>query len=603
MYGYQGRIIRVNLTSLKSTVEKMGESLFQEYIGGRGIGIKLLFDEVDPETDPLGPGNKVIIATGPLTGSGVSSACRYCVVTKSPLNNCCASSNSGGYWGPELKFAGYDAIILEGKAEMPMYLNILDDKIELLDAGDLWGKLSLETTTILQKRHVGCRVLNIGPAGENLSNMAAVMNDRDRAAGRSGVGAVLGAKKLKAICVKATARQIAVADRAELKALYKKNIPKIKKMSKDKTVFGTVAMLTTMNIHGTLPVRNWQEGVFDRYEDVSAETMREKFLVRIEACHRCPIACGRVTRSKNLTAGGPEYESIWSLGPDCDVSDYNHIIDANHLCNEYGLDTISTGSTIAAAMELYEKAYIRDEELGGLSLRWGDGESVVEWVKRIGNREGFGDKMADGSYDLCASYGVPEYSMSVKKLEMPAYDPRGLQGQGLTYATNNRGGCHVRGHVAPREVLGQKMAGIPRTSVEQKELWVIQAQNGSALNDSLGTCAFGCFGLNADDIKDLFNCVCGKKETTESLALSGERIFNLERLWNLSAGLTKEDDGLPKRLLEEPVTKGPAKGEVNRLYDMLPKYYRARGWDENGIPTREKLVELGLGNSSFDESV
>jgi len=290
MDGYCGKIIRVDVTSLTCNVETLDETLPGNYIGGRGIGVKLLFDEVDPKTDPLGPDNKMIIATGPLTGSGVSSACRYCVVTKSPLNHCSTSSNSGGHWGPELKFAGYDAIIIEGMAKVPVYLNILDDKIELLDAGDLWGKFTIETTAILQNRHKGCRVLNIGPGGEKLSGMAAVMNDEDRAAARNGVGAVLGAKKLKAICVKATNRKIAVADKATLKALYKKNLLKIKSLTDDKTKYGTVAMLTTMNAHGTLPVRNWQEGLFDRADDVIAETMRQKYLVRIEACHRCPIA-------------------------------------------------------------------------------------------------------------------------------------------------------------------------------------------------------------------------------------------------------------------------------------------------------------------------
>lgn len=603
MFGFHGKSIRVDLTTAICKIEPLAETLVRDYVGGRGVGVKILFDEVDPKTDPLGPDNKMIIATGPLTASGVSSACRYTVTTKSPLNNCSTSSNSGGFWGPELKYAGYDVIIIEGIAETPMYLNILDDQIELLSAVDLWGKLIIETTTILTKRHPDCRVLAIGPGGENLSNMAAVMNDKDRAAGRNGVGAVLGAKKLKAICVKAINRKSAVADPAAVKALQKKNLPKIKKMTRDKTKYGTVAMLMTMNAHGTLPVRNWQEGYFDRADDVSAETMTEKYLIRPEACHRCPVACGRLTRSKNLTTGGPEYETVWSMGPDCDVSDYDHIIDANFWCNEYGLDSISTGSTIAAAMELYEKGFIKNEEINGPPLAWGNGAAVVEWVKLIGKREGLGDKMADGSYALCASYGALQYSMSVKKLEMPAYDPRGLQGQGLTYATNNRGGCHVRGHLAPREIVGQKAANIARSDIEQKEQWVKQAQDGSALGDSMGTCAFGRFGLDDNDMADLYNCVCGTNEPPQSLSKKGERIFNLERLWNLAAGYTKADDRLPDRLLKEPPTKGPSKGEVNRLYEMLPKYYRIRGWDEDGIPTQTKIEELGLEQFAFKPKI
>ncbi len=599
MHGHTGQIIRVDLTSSTCTVEALDEALVRDYIGGRGIGVKLLSDEVDPKTDPLGPGNKMVIATGPLTGSGVSSCCRYSVVTKSPLNNCSTSSNSGGRWGSELKFAGYDAVVVQGMADRPVYLNILDDKIELLDATDLWGKFTIEVDTVLRERNEGGRVLTIGPGGENLCNMAAVMNDKDRAAARNGVGAVLGAKKLKAISVKATTRRNTVADKPTLKALRKKNRPRIAEMTATWSKYGTVPMITTMNANGTLPVRNWQEGVYDRIDDVSCETMNRKHLVKAETCHSCPIGCARVTRSKKVTTGGPEYETVWAMGPDCGVADYDPIIDANYWCNQYGLDTISTGSTIAAAMELYERGYIADEETDGLSLAWGNGDAVVEWVKRIGERKGLGDKMANGSYDLCASYGVPEYSMSVKKLEMPGYDVRGFQGEGLTFATNSRGGCHVRGHVIPRERTSELSVGIKRTSTEQKEVWVKEVQERSAIGDSLGFCGFGRVGLELEDLADLYNCVCGSSITAAWLLKNGERIVSLERLWNLAAGFTKADDTLPKRMLEEPMPAGPSKGEVNRLWEMLPRYYRAKGWNEDGIPTPEKIKELGLEKYAF----
>jgi len=599
MYGYNGKIIRVDLTSLTCTVEALEESLIRDYLGGRGIGVKLLSDEVDPKTDPLGPGNKLIIATGPLTGSGVSSCCRYSVVTKSPLNNCSTSSNSGGHWGPELKFAGYDAIIIQGMAQAPVYLNIVDDSIELLDASDLWGKFTLEIDAILKERNDGGRVLTIGPGGESLSNMAAIMNDKDRAAGRNGVGAVLGSKKLKAISVLATDRRNKIADKKTMMALRKKNRPLIAEKTDAWKKFGTVPMVTTMNVYGTLPVHNWQKGVFEHIDKVSCETMNEKHLVKSETCYSCPIGCARVTRSKNVTTGGPEYETVVFMGPDCEIADFNHIIDANYWCNEYGLDTISTGSTIAAAMELYERGYIKEEDTDGYPLVWGNGKAVVEWVQRIGRRQGLGDKMADGSYALCESYGVPQYSMSVKKLEMPGYDVRGFQGEGLTFATNSRGGCHVRGHVIPRERMSELPTGIKRTSIEQKELWVKEAQDRSAIGDSLGFCGFGRVGLEVEDLADLYNCVCGVSSTSESLLKNGERIVNLERLWNLAAGFTKADDTLPKRMLEEPMPEGPTKGEVNRLFEMLPKYYRLRGWDDDGIPTREKLKELGLEKYAF----
>ncbi|MCP4757717.1 MAG: aldehyde ferredoxin oxidoreductase family protein [Proteobacteria bacterium] len=599
MHGHNGRIIRVDLTFRTCTIEAPDEAFLREYIGGRGIGVKLLFDEVDPQTDPLGPDNKMIIATGPLTGSGASSCCRYSVVTKSPLNGCSTSSNAGGHWGPELKFAGYDAIVIQGMSDTPVYLNILDDEIELLDAADLWGKFTIEVDTILKERNGGGRVLTIGPAGENLSKMAAIMNDKDRAAARNGVGAVLGAKKLKAVAVKATSKRNTVAAKTTLKALRGKNRPKIKEMTSTWSKYGTVPMITTMDAYGTLPVRNWQEGCFEPIDDVSCETMNEKHLVKAETCYSCPIACARVTRSRNVTTGGPEYETVWTFGPNCAVSDFNAIIDAGYWCNQYGLDTISTGSTIAAAMELYEKGIIGDEELDELSLAWGEGEAAVEWVKRIGDRKGLGDKMADGSYDLCVSYGVPQYSMSVKKLEMPGYDVRGFQGEGLSFATNNRGGCHVRGHVIPRERMSELSIGIKRTSIEQKELWVKEVQERSAVGDSLGFCGFGRVGLEVDDLADIYNCVCGLDETSQSLLTIGERIVNLERLWNLAAGFTAADDTLPKRMLEEPMPAGPSKGEVNRLGEMLPKYYRIKGWNEEGVPTPKKLAELGLEKYAF----
>ena len=599
MHGHNRKIIRVDLDSLSCSVEIPDAATLRDFLGGRGLGIKTLFDEVDPQTNPLGPGNKMIIAAGPLTGSGVSSACRYTVVTKSPLNNCSTSSSSGGYWGPELKFAGYDAIIIQGTAKQPVYLSILDEKIELLDATDLWGKFTIEVDTILRERHDGGRVLTIGPGGENLSRMAAIMNDKDRAAGRSGVGAVLGAKKLKAIWVKATSRIISVADKTMMRELRKKNRPKIAELTSAWKQYGTVPMVTTMNAYGTLPVHNFQQGSFESIDNVSGELMNEKFVVKSESCYSCPIGCARVTQSKNVTTGGPEYETVWTMGPNCGVSDFNQIIDAGYWCNQYGLDTISTGCTIAAAMELHERGFIRDEELVGLPLVWGNGEAMVEWVKRIGSRKGLGEKMAEGSYRFCESYGVPEYSMSVKKLEMPGYDVRGFQGEGLTFATNNRGACHVRGHVIPRERMDEMSTGIKRTSIEGKAALVKDYQERSAVGDSLGFCGFGRVGLELQDLVDLYNCVCGINETVESMMKSGERIVNMERLWNLAAGFTKDDDTLPRRMLEEPVPSGPSQGEVNRLPEMLPRYYRLKGWDDDGIPTPSKLKELGLEKYAF----
>src|SRR6056297_2007658 len=439
MYGYNGKYLRVNLNDGKIKVEELNEELAKKFIGGRGLGTKMMMDEVDPKVDALSPDNKLMV----LTGSPAFTGGRYMVVTKSPLSGTIASSNSGGYWGSELKSAGFDAVIFEGKSEKPVYLSIEDDKVELKDASNVWGKYVSETTKELTKDATkGTKVLTIGPGGENLSKIAAIMNDEDRAAGRSGVGAVMGSKNLKAITVKGTGK-VKVHDEAKLKELTKEKLGKIKAngvTGEGLPAYGTAVLVNILNEIGSLPTNNFQKSQFNGGEEISGETLAEKYLVKNTACYRCPIACGRYVKMDDQEVGGPEYETLWAFGADCGLDDMKAIIKANHWCNEVGIDTISAGSTIAAAIELHEKGFIKDEELDGLKLEFGNGASIAEWVKRMGHREGLGDKMADGSYRLADGYGKPEFSMSVKKLEMPAYDPRGVQGQGLTYATSNRGG-------------------------------------------------------------------------------------------------------------------------------------------------------------------
>ena len=595
MKGYRGKIIRVNLTELKCTVENLDPEVAKKYIGGRGFGIKVLLDEVDPKVDPLGPENKIIIASGPLVGAKVICASRYMVITKSPLNHGIAHSNAGGHWSAELKFAGYDAIIIEGKAEKPVYLYIEGDKIQLLDAADIWGKLSSETTDYLVEKHGNCKVLNIGPAGENLSKMAAVINDKHRAAGRCGTGAVLGSKNLKAIAVKAVTRKLPVADEEALDKIYKELLPFIRKDGASYTNNGTLGIFNLINENGVFPTHNYQSDVCDAADKIDSRALNEHYLVKKEACFRCPLACGRVSRVEDNVYSAPEYEAVWAFGPNCGVNDLGPTIVASHLCNEYGLDIISTGATIAAAMELYQRGFIKDEEVNGPALVWGNKEAVTGWVELIGRREGLGDKMANGSYELCESYGVPEYSMTVKKLEMPAYDARGLQGQGLSYATANRGGCHVTGNVIVREIMSTIQGGVSRTSTENKEEWVISAQDKKAAVDSLGLCGFGAKSLTTEQLVEMYNAATGLGITVDEFLQAGTRIYNAERLFSVrSAGYSSKDDRLPQRLLEEPIKRGPSAGQYNRLPEMLPKYYAARGWDQNGVPTEAKIKELGI---------
>lgn len=598
MYGYMGMILRVNLSERKVKKEELDLNIAQKYLGSRGLGVKILMDEVDPKVDPLSPDNKLIIATGALTGAPVPTSGRYMVITKSPLTGGIAIANSGGKWGASLKATGHDLIIFEGKADKPVYLCIEDDKVEIRDADHVWGKTTEEATKILQDEVKDSNVLCIGPAGENLSLIAAVMNDVDRAAGRGGVGAVMGSKNLKAVVVKGT-KKVNLYDEERVKEVSSN---KIKILREDPVAgqglpsYGTAVLVNIINENGVFPVKNFQEAYTADADLISGETLAEKHLVRKNACFRCPIACGRVVKlADGSVVGGPEYETIWAFGADCGVFDLNAINEANFLCNEYGLDTISTGATIAAAMELYQRGYIKDEDIeaDGLSLKWGDPKAITGWVKKMGLKEGFGAKLAQGSYRLAESYGVPELSMTVKRQELPAYDPRGIQGHGINYAVNNRGGCHIKGYMINPEILGYPEK-LDRLALEGKPAYTKVFHDLTAVIDSIGLCLFTTFGLGLHDYVEMYNAVCGDIYNDETLLEAGERIWNLEKLFNLRAGISSSEDKLPKRLTEDPIPEGPSKGHVHHLSELLPQYYVARGWDENGIPTEETLKRLGL---------
>ncbi|WP_297461820.1 aldehyde ferredoxin oxidoreductase [Thermococcus sp.] len=603
MYGNWGRFLRVNLSTGEVKVEEYDEELAKKWLGSRGLGIYFLLRDMDPTADPLGPENLLIITPGPLSGTSAPTGGRYNVITKSPQTGFITMSNSGGYFGAELKFAGWDGIIVEGKAESPVYIYIKDDNVEIRDAGHLWGKLVSETEETI-KKEIGSKKLHItsiGPAGENLVKFAAIVNDGHRAAGRAGVGAVMGSKNLKAIAVEGTKR-VPIADRQKFMLTVRE---KINKLKNDPVAggglpnYGTAVLVNIINQNGLYPTRNFQTGVFEYAEEQSGEAMTAKYLIRNQPCYACPIGCGRV--NKLTTVGvteGPEYESIWALGADLGINDLASIIEANHQCDEFGLDTISTGGTLAAAMELYEKGYLKDEDLGEEAppFRWGNTEVLHYYIEKIAYRKGIGDKLAEGSYRFAEMYGHPEYSMSVKKLELPAYDPRGAEGHGLGYATNNRGGCHIKNYMISPEILGYPYKMDPHDISDEKIKMLILFQDLSAVIDAAGLCLFTTFGLGGDDFRDMLNAALGWDFSTEDYLKIGERIWNAERLFNLKAGLVPErDDTLPKRFLEEPMPEGPNKGHVVRLKEMLPRYYRMRGWTEDGRAIKdEKLEELGL---------
>ncbi|MDD1665857.1 MAG: aldehyde ferredoxin oxidoreductase family protein [Methanomicrobiales archaeon] len=589
--GYADRILRVNLT--RRTVEDFPyrKEWKEQYLGGRGLGVRLVYDLVDPATDPLGNGNVIVLAAGPLTGSGMPLGSRYSVAAKSPLTGTLASSNSGGFFGTGMKRAGVDAVVVEGRAVAPVYLWIRDGGCEIRDASPFWGMTSYQAMEEIRKDlgEKKARIACIGPAGERLARMACIVNDKGRAAGRGGMGAVLGAKRLKAVAVGGNGKvpranpeefsrvRDAIREKIEERGLNKGGLHR----------YGTAAVMNLINESHLLPTRNYQASHFDGAEAVSGERMRETLVDRVTACYSCSVACGRETRAGELKGHGPEYETIWAFGPDCGVSNLTAIAQANYFCNQLGLDTVSTGSTIACAMELSSRGYIREE------LRFGDEKAIVDLVRLMGYREGIGDALAEGSYRFASAAGHPELSMSVKGQEIPGYDPRGLQGQGLEYATSVRGACHVYGNMVYPEVFGIPVQLDPAVD-EGKAGWVKHLQDLAAALDSVGTCLFTFRALTPADYAAMVSAVTGRHLGEEGLLRAGERTWNLQRLFNLGAGFTKKEDALPPRLMEEPISTGPAAGRVWRREPLLSEYYRIRGWDGEGVPTREKLAALGI---------
>ena len=595
MNGYAEKILYVDLTRERTMEEPFPEEWRRAYIGGRGLGVRILDDLVNPGIDPLGPENVLVFATGPVAGSGLPLGSRYDVVTKSPLTGTLTSANSGGKFGTSMKRAGYDAVVILGRAERPVSLLLDDGHAEVRDASPLWGMTTGETTAALQEDlgDPGASVACIGPAGERLVRFAGIINETSRAAGRGGVGAVMGSKNVKAVAARGNGR-ITVADRDRFLTLKKEIAEKIRENAISGgglPRFGTAVLVNIINENYILPTRNFQTAHFPAAENVSGERMADTILSGKMGCQTCVIQCGRDIEIEGKRTAGPEYETIWAFGPDCGIDDLAAVSEANSLCNDLGLDTISAGSTIACAMELSEKGYI-DEE-----VRFGDAERMLDLVRRIAYRDGIGDELAEGSFRFARKHGHPELSMSVKRQELPAYDPRGLQGHGLAYATSVRGGDHVYGYMIAPEVLGSPEKLDPYLS-EGKAVWTKIFQDLTAFIDSSGACLFTSFPLGAADYGAMVSAVTGYDIDGAEVLRIGERIWNMQKIFNLRAGCTREDDTLPPRLLEEPLTEGAPKGQVWEREPLLDDYYEARGWDREGRPTPEKLRELGIGEAA-----
>ncbi|MHA1686829.1 MAG: aldehyde ferredoxin oxidoreductase family protein [Candidatus Heimdallarchaeaceae archaeon] len=606
--GYMGKWLKVNLTDMTLEDFTIPEETLRKYLGGKGIATKLLWDYIKElegkginikDLDPYAPENMLIIATGPITGTRAPNSGRHHIMgLRSPLTGGIGSSNSGGSFGAKLKFAGYDGVVIVGKAEKPTYLSIIDGKAELHDAEELWGKNTIEVNNILLEKHKKKRasVLCIGPAGENLVRTAVIMNDVHRAAGRTGLGAVLGSKKFKAIIVDGNDKP-EIADKKQFEENVKKHVDMLREngvTGQGLPTYGTAVLVNIINQNGIFPTKNWQTGVDPDAEKISGETLTEKYLITKHPCWGCVVACGRKTKVeegpyKITETEGPEYESIWALGATTGINDMGAIIRANHYCDIYGMDPISIGSTIACAMELAEKGYIPKEDLEGIDLKFGNADAVVELTWMAAFRQGLGYWIGEGSKRLAEHYGHPELSMTVKGLEMPAYDPRGSKGIGLNYATANRGGCHVTGYTIAAEVLGD----VDRFTTEGKAELAKTFQDFTDVVNSACNCLFLTFALGIKEYAEEIAPATGWDITDSELMKIGERIYNLERLIINKYGFTGKDDTLPKRLLKEAMPEGPAKGHVVELDKMLEEYYKVRGWSD-GVPTPEKIKELGI---------
>lgn len=570
MHGWTGKTITIDLTDFEIKETKSDSRILQYFIGGRGLGVKLYHDSVEPNIDPLSPENILIFATGPLTGTQAPMSGRHAMVSKSPLTGTIFDSSSGGFFGKELKFAGIDALILKGKAEKPVYISVNNDEIEINPAKELWGEnVRACTDKLSQEGRVAC----IGRAGERLVPIANVMNDYTHACGRGGLGAVMGSKKLKAVVVKGN-KKPSIADEEKFKKACNEALHLIKAgnvASSGLSTYGTSAVLNLMNYMKILPANNFRETEFGGADKVSGEFIKEHYDIKSNPCYNCIVACKHVIKSGAFEGHEvPEYETLWAYGPDGNNANIEEITRVNRLCNDYGIDTISSGSTIAAYGEIMGKEIKEFSEL----------------VKQIGEKEGIGKELGRGSKAFAGMH-KKEAAMHVKGLELPGYDPRGIFGMALAYATSNRGGCHLRAYTIAPEILGKPKKVEPKTFSGKAEL--VQAlQNATASLDSLVLCMFASFSMSEKEFANMLRAATGVDYSTGDFLKCGERIWNLERMFNIKAGFSRKDDCLPERFF---VGCGINTQEFEKALD---EYYHLRGWDENGVPGKAKLKELNL---------
>lgn len=589
-YGYNGKILRVNLTSRQVSTEEPDEDFYRRYMGGRGFIGYYLLNELQPGVEPLGPDNKLIFATGVITGGRIGGSGRNSVGAKSPLTNGYGEAEAGGYWGPELKRAGYDAIICEGKSEKPVYLWLGGGEPELKDASHLWGKTTLETEEAI-KQELNDRNIKtalIGPAGENRVRVACILNDINHAYGRSGMGAVMGSKNLKGIAVRGK-NPPAIAEQAKIKEIVRWLSQNYSKGMQD---LGTSGGLMGLNQGGGLPTRNFREGVFEGADSISGQTMRDTILINRGTCYACPVKCKRVVRvdepyKVDPAYGGPEYETLASLGSNCGVDNLAAVSKANELCNAYGLDTIGVGTIIAFAMDCFENGIITENDTDSIKLNFGNADAMVKLVEMIARRQGIGDLLAEGVKRAAEKIGknASEFAMHIKGQEFPMHEPRYKPGMGLGYAVSPTGADHMQGlHDA-----GSTDVGVDKVrTFLYRQFW-------SSFRNCAGICVFLSYMRN--QFPEIIQGITGWNVTDWDLMKVGERGLNMTRAFNVREGFTKADDIFPKRI-HQAFTSGPLAGVgygEDKLSEAVSLYYDMAGWDkETGIPQKGKLLELDI---------
>jgi len=595
------KILNVDLSRHELTWQEISDEVLSGYLGGRGLGARYLYDHLAPGVDPLGPDNLLTFWTSPLMGTGAISMVKLCGVTKSPATGTILMSLMGGYFGPELRFAGADGMVVRGVAAEPVYLLLQDGKAELKSAEHLWGKTTRQTESALKDELESkkIQVASIGPAGENLVSFASIMHGGD-AMGRGGIGAVMGSKNLKAIVTSGRMRP-----KVHDPNRYKQTVKRIADFYKDSLAiemfgeWGTTRHVDGLNAKGIYPTRNYQAGSFEHYQEMNAESLYDTYVTKRVTCHACSVRCRREAaidhdRYGSVHTEGPEYETLWSFGGNCGNNSLEAVIAANDLCLEYGLDTISTGMVISFAMECFERGLISVDRTDGVELRFGNHEAMVEMTRKIAQRDGFGDLLAQGVQQAARQIGggAENYAIHVKGLELAGYEPRAAKGMGLGYATSPRGGCHERGYTL-EEILATDPK-FDRHKYEGKGTYVKTKQDEIAVKDALGFCVLSSAGTTVADFAELFSTSTGIDMDEPSLRQAGERIWNLERLFNLREGFTRKDDTLPRRLVKEAIKGKDGKLHTVDIERLLDDYYAARGWDQEGVPLPETLERLGL---------